>query len=49
MDTGFAKNVPVPMITARESAEKCIAVIDSYTPDKSGMFLDYNKGTKLPW
>ncbi|MBL8200753.1 MAG: SDR family oxidoreductase [Chromatiales bacterium] len=49
VDTGFAKNVPVPMITARESAEKCIAVIESYTPDKSGTFLDYNKGAKLPW
>ncbi len=49
VDTGFAKNVPVPMITASESAAKCIAVIDSYTPEKSGTFLDYNKGTKLPW
>jgi len=49
VDTGFAKNVPVPMITARESAEKSIAVIEGYTPDKSGMFLDYNKGTRLPW
>lgn len=49
VDTGFAKNVPVPMITARESAEKTIAVIESYTVEKSGTFLDYNKGTKLPW
>jgi NAD(P)-dependent dehydrogenase (short-subunit alcohol dehydrogenase family) len=49
VDTGFAKNVPVPMITARESAEKVIAVIESYTPAMSGTFLDYNKGTKLPW
>ncbi|MEQ1801422.1 MAG: SDR family oxidoreductase [Gammaproteobacteria bacterium] len=49
VDTGFAKNVPVPMITARESAEKCIAVIESFTVEKSGTFLDYNKGTKLPW
>ena len=48
VDTGFAKNVPIPMITARESAEKCIAIIESYTPDKSGMFFDY-KGAKLPW
>lgn len=49
VDTGFAKNVPVPMIGARESAEKCIAVIESYTPAMSGSFLDYNNGTKLPW
>jgi NAD(P)-dependent dehydrogenase (short-subunit alcohol dehydrogenase family) len=49
VDTGFAKNVPVPMITARESAEKCIAIIEGYTPDKSGTFIDYNKGAKLPW
>ncbi len=49
VDTAFAKNVPVPMITARESAEKVIAVIESYTPAMSGTFLDYNKGTKLPW
>ena len=49
VDTGFAKNVPVPMITARESAEKCIAVIEAYTPETTGTFIDYNKGTKLPW
>ncbi len=49
VDTGFAKNVPVPMITARESAEKCIALIDAWTPAQSGAFLDYGKGTKLPW
>ena len=48
VDTGFAKNVPIPMITARESAGKCIAIIESYTPEKSGMFFDY-KGAKLPW
>lgn len=48
VDTGFAKNVPVPMITARESAEKCITLIEGYTAEKSGMFFDY-KGAKLPW
>lgn len=48
VDTGFSKKLPIPMITARESAEKCITVIESYTPDKSGMFFDY-KGTKIPW
>jgi len=48
VDTGFSKKLPIPMITAQESAEKVIAVIESYTPDKSGMFFDY-KGTKIPW
>jgi len=48
VDTGFAKNVPIPMITARESAEKCIALIEDYTPEKSGLFFDY-RGAKLPW
>jgi len=48
VDTGFSKKLPIPMITAKESAEKCIAVIESYTPDKSGMFFDC-KGTKIPW
>jgi len=49
VDTGFAKNVPIRMITARESVEKCIAVIENFTPAMSGSFIDYNKGTKLPW
>ncbi|MEO8444204.1 MAG: SDR family oxidoreductase [Gammaproteobacteria bacterium] len=49
VDTGFAKNVPIPMITARESVEKCIAVIETFTPAMSGSFIDYNKGSKLPW
>ena len=48
VDTGFAKNVPIPMITARESAGYCISIIDGYTPEKSGMFFDY-KGATLPW
>ncbi len=48
VDTGFSKKLPIPMITAQESAEKVIAVIESYTPDKSGAFFDY-KGTKIPW
>ena len=48
VDTGFAKNVPIPMITARESAGYCLSIIDGYTPDKSGMFFDY-KGAELPW
>lgn len=37
-----------PMITARESAEYCIAVIEGYTPKTSGQFLD-RKGAQLPW
>ena len=49
VDTGFAKNVPIKMITAKESAGKCITVIESFTPAMSGSFIDYNKGTKLPW
>jgi NAD(P)-dependent dehydrogenase (short-subunit alcohol dehydrogenase family) len=48
VDTGFARNVPIPMITARESAETCIAVIEDFTRDKSGLFYDC-KGAKLPW
>ncbi len=48
VDTGFSKKLPIPMITAQESAEKVIVVIESYTPDKSGAFFDY-KGTKIPW
>jgi NAD(P)-dependent dehydrogenase (short-subunit alcohol dehydrogenase family) len=48
VDTGFAKNVPIRMITAEESAGYCIKIIDGFTPEKSGMFFDY-KGAKLPW
>ncbi len=48
VDTGFAKNVPIKMITAEESAGYCISIIDGFTPEKSGLFFDY-KGAKLPW
>jgi len=48
VDTGFAKNVPIPMITAEVSAAGVIRVIDSYTKDMSGSFMDYT-GKKLPW
>lgn len=44
----LSKEVPIPVITARESAENCITIIEGYTPDKSGLFFDY-KGTELPW
>ena len=48
VDTGFAKNVPVPMITAAVSAAGVIQVIEDYTPDRSGQFFGY-QGNKLPW
>jgi NAD(P)-dependent dehydrogenase (short-subunit alcohol dehydrogenase family) len=48
VDTGFAKNVPIPMIQADESAAGVIAVIDSYTLKKSGSFIRYD-GKPIPW
>ena len=48
VDTGFAKKVPIPMITAEASANGVIKVIDGYTRDMSGSFMDYT-GKKLPW
>ncbi|MCK6369860.1 MAG: SDR family oxidoreductase [Gammaproteobacteria bacterium] len=48
VDTGFAKNVPIPMITAAESAAGVIRVIDEFTLENSGNFIDY-RGRKLPW
>ncbi|MBM4196345.1 MAG: SDR family oxidoreductase [Gammaproteobacteria bacterium] len=48
VDTGFAKKVPIPMITADVSAAGVIKVIDGYTRDMSGSFMDYT-GKKLPW
>jgi NAD(P)-dependent dehydrogenase (short-subunit alcohol dehydrogenase family) len=48
VDTGFAKKVPIPMITAEVSANGVIKVIDGYTRDMSGSFMDYT-GKKLPW
>ncbi len=48
VDTGFARNVPIPMITAEVSAAAVIRVIDAYTKDMSGTFMDYS-GRKLPW
>jgi len=48
VDTGFAKNVPIPMIQADESAAAVIAVIDTYTLKQSGTFMSYN-GKPLPW
>jgi NAD(P)-dependent dehydrogenase (short-subunit alcohol dehydrogenase family) len=48
VDTGFAKNVPIPMIQADESAAAVIAVIDGYTLKQTGSFMNYN-GKPLPW
>jgi NAD(P)-dependent dehydrogenase (short-subunit alcohol dehydrogenase family) len=48
VDTGFAKNVPIPMIQADESAAAVIAVIDSYDRKTSASFLRYT-GQKMPW
>jgi NAD(P)-dependent dehydrogenase (short-subunit alcohol dehydrogenase family) len=48
VDTDFAKNVPIPMIQADESAAAVIAVIDDYTLKQSGSFMSYN-GKPLPW
>lgn len=48
VDTGFAKNVPIPMIQADESAAAVIAVIDAYTLKQTGSFMSYN-GKPLPW
>lgn len=48
VDTGFAKNVPIPMISADESAAGVIAVIDGYTSKETGSFLRYD-GKSIPW
>jgi len=48
VDTGFAKNVPIPMIQADESAAAVIVVIDAYDRKTSASFLRYT-GQKMPW
>ena len=48
VDTGFAKNVPVPMIQADEAARGLIRKIDSYTVDMSGAFTQIDD-KDLPW
>ncbi len=48
VDTGFAKNVPVPLISAAASAAGVIRVIGDYTPERSGRFYNY-KGETLPF
>jgi NAD(P)-dependent dehydrogenase (short-subunit alcohol dehydrogenase family) len=48
VDTGFAKNVPVPMISAEESARYVIERIEGVSKDNTGAFFNY-KGGELPW
>ena len=48
VDTGFAKKVPIPMISADESAAGVVAVIDTYTRKETGSFLRYD-GKSIPW
>lgn len=48
VDTGFARNLPIPMIGAAESATAVIRLIDGWTPEMSGDFYAYT-GRKLPW
>lgn len=48
VDTGFARNLPIPMIGAAESAAAVIRLVDGWTPEMSGSFYDYT-GRQLPW
>jgi len=48
VDTGFAGELPIPMIPADESAAGVIAVIDAYTPKETGTFIRYD-GKPIPW
>ncbi len=48
VDTGFAKNVPVPMISAEESAGAVVSLIDSWDKDRNAKFFTYT-GKELPW
>ena len=48
VETGFSKKLPIPMIQADVSAAAVITVIDGYTLDMTGTFMDYT-GKKLPW
>jgi NAD(P)-dependent dehydrogenase (short-subunit alcohol dehydrogenase family) len=48
VDTGFAKKLPIPMITAETSAAGVMARIDAWTTQTSGRFFNY-KGPELPW
>ena len=49
VETDFAKNVPIPMISPEESAAAVIEVIAGYTETRqSGDFMSYT-GKELPW
>jgi NAD(P)-dependent dehydrogenase (short-subunit alcohol dehydrogenase family) len=49
VETDFAKNVPIPMISPAESAAAVIEVIGGYTQTRqSGDFMSYT-GKELPW
>jgi NAD(P)-dependent dehydrogenase (short-subunit alcohol dehydrogenase family) len=48
VDTGFAGKLPIPMISADESAAGVIAIIDAYTPKETGTFIRYD-GKPIPW
>jgi NAD(P)-dependent dehydrogenase (short-subunit alcohol dehydrogenase family) len=48
VETDFAKNVPIPMISPAESAAGVIAMIDEYTLKKTGTFIRYD-GKTIPW
>jgi NAD(P)-dependent dehydrogenase (short-subunit alcohol dehydrogenase family) len=48
VETDFAKNVPIPMISPAESAAGVIVMIDEYTLKKSGTFVRYD-GKTIPW
>ncbi len=48
VDTDFMKGVPMALMPPQESVSQVIQVIDNYTLDSSGTFIDYN-GEQLPW
>ncbi len=48
VDTDFMKGVPMKLMPPQESVSQVIAVIDSYTLETSGKFMNYT-GEELPW
>ena len=46
--TDMSKGAPIPMLTPEESVRGLIEVIDGYTLETSGKFLQWN-GQELPW
>jgi short-subunit dehydrogenase len=47
-DTDFMANVPIPKGKPSERVAGMIAVIDSFTHEMSGSFLDW-QGKTVPW